>query len=110
MGCRQRRRKKPWHAEQAGVPRCGLYWGFRLSNFDRRLAALGPRVLSDLRRGIEKESLRVGPDGMLARTPHPPALGSALTHPHITTDFSESQLELITGVHTTADACLQQLT
>jgi hypothetical protein len=41
-----------------------------------------------------------------AATPHPAALGSALTHPHITTDFSESQLELITGVHADVDACL----
>ena len=49
------------------------------------------------------------PDGSLALTPHPARLGSALTHPHITTDFSESQLELITGVHPDADACLQEL-
>ncbi len=49
-------------------------------------------------------------DGSLALTPHPAALGSALTHPHVTTDFSESQLELITGVHADADACLQELT
>ena len=55
-----------------------------------------------MRRGIEKESLRVLPTGALALTPHPLALGSALTHARITTDFSESQLELITGVH--ADA------
>jgi len=61
-------------------------------------------------RGIEKESLRVGPDGALATTPHPAQLGSALTHPHITTDFSESQLELITGVHPDASTCLQELT
>jgi glutamate--cysteine ligase len=52
----------------------------------------------------------VRPDGALALTPHPVSLGSALTHPHITTDFSESQLELITGVHPDADACLQELT
>jgi len=51
----------------------------------------------------------VRPDGSLALTPHPARLGSALTHPHITTDFSESQLELITGVHPDADACLQEL-
>ena len=50
------------------------------------------------------------PDGSLALTPHPARLGSALTHPNITTDFSESQLELITGVHPDADACLQELT
>ena len=49
------------------------------------------------------------PDGRLATTRHPPGLGSALTHPHITTDFSESQLELITGVHGSADACLGEL-
>jgi glutamate--cysteine ligase len=52
----------------------------------------------------------VRPDGSLALTPHPARLGSALTHPHITTDFSESQLELITGVHPDADSCLQELT
>jgi glutamate--cysteine ligase len=52
----------------------------------------------------------VRPDGSLALTPHPVALGSALTHPHITTDFSESQLELITGVHPDADGCLEELT
>src|SRR5437867_13099061 len=78
-------------------------------NFKERLRALAPAVLTGLQRGIEKESLRVRPDGALALTPHPPALGSALTHPHITTDFSEAQLELITGVHTTADACLDEL-
>ena len=49
-------------------------------------------------------------DGGLATTPHPPPLGSALTHPRITTDFSESQLELITGVHTSAEACVRELT
>jgi glutamate--cysteine ligase len=50
------------------------------------------------------------PDGTLAATPHPAALGSALTHPRITTDYSESQLELITGAHLDIDACLEQLT
>jgi glutamate--cysteine ligase len=77
---------------------------------EERLSALPREVLNSLRRGIEKESLRVQPDGMLATTPHPALLGSALTHPHITTDFSESQVELITGVHSNADACLQELT
>jgi glutamate--cysteine ligase len=65
--------------------------------------------LGGIRRGIEKESLRVTRDGELSRAPHPPALGSPLTHPQITTDFSEAQLELITGVHTDADACLAEL-
>ncbi len=78
--------------------------------FDKRLAALTPDVLGALLRGIEKEGLRVRPDGMLSDTPHPPGLGSALTHPRITTDFSESQLELITGVHPHVDGCLAELT
>ena len=75
-----------------------------------RLRSLPAGALGNLRRGIEKESLRVRPDGSLALTPHPVALGSALTHPHITTDFSESQLELITGVHPDADQCVAELT
>jgi glutamate--cysteine ligase len=66
--------------------------------------------LQGMRRGIEKESLRARTDGQLALTPHPVALGSALTHPHITTDYSESQLELITGVHGSVEACLRELT
>lgn len=74
-----------------------------------RLGALGPERLKGVRRGIEKESLRAQPGGQLALTPHPAALGSALTHPHITTDFSESQLELITGVHAGVEAALEEL-
>lgn len=74
-----------------------------------RLQRLGPAGLQGMRRGIEKEGLRVGPDGVLSRTPHPEVLGSALTHPHITTDFSESQLELVTGVHAGIDGCLAEL-
>src|SRR5438309_4578928 len=80
-----------------------------MSHLQARLRSLSPGILAGLRRGIEKESLRVRPDGTLALTPHPHALGSALTHPHITTDFSEVQLELITGVHSTVDACLGEL-
>ena len=75
-----------------------------------RLGKLAPDALGDTLRGIEKESLRVTPEGRLATTPHPAALGAALTHPNITTDFSESQVELITGVHPDADACVQELT
>lgn len=74
---------------------------------DMPLAAV---ALSGIRRGIEKESLRARPNGQLALTPHPAALGSALTHPHITTDYSESQVELITGVHGDVEACLAELT
>lgn len=68
-----------------------------------------PELFTSLGHGIEKESLRVTPAGKLASGPHPAALGSALTHPQITTDFSEAQPELITGVHDSADACLAEL-
>ncbi len=81
-----------------------------MSSLHERLRALTPQRLKAIRRGIEKESLRAQPIGELAQTPHPAALGSALTHPHITTDFSESQLELITGVHAGVESCLEELT
>ena len=81
-----------------------------MQRLNERLNALSAERLQGMRRGIEKESLRAAPDGRLARTPHPSALGSALTHPHITTDFSESQVELVTGVHPSAEACLAELT
>jgi glutamate--cysteine ligase len=81
-----------------------------LTSLQQRLRSLASTVLQGIRRGIEKESLRVQPDGGLALTPHPAALGSALAHPNITTDFSESQLELITGVHADVTSCLEELT
>ena len=83
------------------------------SMLDTRLLALDAdgacAAFSRIRRGIEKESLRVTSTGDLAQTPHPTALGSALMHPSITTDFSESQLELITGVHESIAGCLDEL-
>ncbi len=79
------------------------------STLQERVNALSPARLLGMRRGIEKESLRAQPDGRLALTPHPAVLGSALTHPHITTDFSESQVELITSAHTGVEACLEEL-
>ena len=47
-------------------------------------------------RGIERESLRMQGNGFLSQTNHPETLGSALTHPHITTDYSEALMEFIT--------------
>ena len=71
--------------------------------------ARDPSAVAHLHRGVEKESLRVKADGSLSTDSHPQGLGSALTHPWITTDFSEAQLELITDVHDSAEACLAQL-
>lgn len=81
-----------------------------MSTLHERLAAYPADALGGIRRGIEKEGLRVLPTDGLALTPHPLALGSALTHPLITTDYSESQLELITGAHRGVQACLDELT
>lgn len=66
-------------------------------------------TLTGLRRGLEKESLRVTPTGSLAQTPHHKSLGSALKHPHITTDYSEALLEFITEPFTDIDTLLAQL-
>jgi glutamate--cysteine ligase len=80
-----------------------------MSTLQQALSTLAPERLQGIRRGIEKESLRATASGALALTPHPAALGSALTHPNITTDYSESQLELITGVHASVEQCLEEL-
>jgi len=66
----------------------------------RRLALLDDDahrgLLGQGLRGIERETLRIDPQGQLARTPHPVQLGSALTNPQITTDYAEALLEFIT--------------
>ncbi len=81
-----------------------------MSKLQHRLEALPPAVLKGILRGIEKEGLRVRPDGALATTGHPQGLGSPMTHPSITTDFSEAQLELITSAHSSVEALLRELT
>ena len=81
--------------------------------FERRLSFLinagEPAILQNGRKGVEKESLRVHPDGRIARTTHPEALGSALASEHITTDFSESLIELVTPAFPTSWELLQYL-
>lgn len=63
----------------------------------RKLAvSKSPISLWGGRKGVEKESLRIGLDGMLSRRAHPASLGSALTNKFITTDFSEALLEFVT--------------
>ena len=78
----------------------------------RRLALLAEDAYRPLLgqglRGIERETLRVDTQGKLASTPHPIALGSALTNPQITTDYSESLLEFITPAeHDIATALIE---
>ena len=72
-------------------------------------AWLTPAHLQGMQRGIEKESLRMQADGHIAQTDHPAALGSALTHPRITTDYSEALIELITPPCETPQAALAVL-
>jgi glutamate--cysteine ligase len=78
-----------------------------------RLALLsGPskaHLLTGITRGIEKESLRVQANGRLANSPHPKELGSALTHPSITTDYSEALLEFITAPSSSIEQVLNEL-
>lgn len=59
--------------------------------------------------GLEKETLRVSHKGGLAQTPHPIRLGSALTHPCITTDYSEALLEMVTPPSNDINSALQFL-
>ena len=77
----------------------------------QRLARLQAHtdLLAHTLRGIEKEGLRVDAQGRLARTTHPIELGAALTNAHVTTDYSESLLELITGTHDRVESLLNEL-
>ena len=76
----------------------------------KQLANAGnAREILTFQRGIERELLRTTQQGSLALTQHPNALGAKLTHPSITTDFSESQLELITPVHRSTESVLADL-
>ncbi len=66
------------------------YWASILKNEQVRAS------LVDIRRGIERELIRTQSTGDMSHHAHPSTLGSALTHPYITTDFAEAQLELVT--------------
>ncbi|MBI2380840.1 MAG: glutamate--cysteine ligase [Gammaproteobacteria bacterium] len=60
-------------------------------------------LLTGIQRGLEKECLRINAGGYLSEVMHPKALGSTLTHPHITTDYSEALMEFITPPTTELD-------
>lgn len=67
-------------------------------NIDNVIANHASQRLFDGGFGLEKENLRITPEGKLTTTPHPEVLGDKLHHPYITTDFSESQIEMVTPV------------
>ncbi|NLW05449.1 MAG: glutamate--cysteine ligase, partial [Pseudomonadaceae bacterium] len=66
-------------------------------------------LFNAIRRGVEKETLRTTQKGEISQGDHPKALGSTLTHPHITTDYSEALLEFITPVSTSRETTLDFL-
>ncbi len=81
------------HAAAPGNERLDPVLQLRL----KQLASTGRGgLLKGGKKGIEKESLRVARAGCVAQTPHSRSLGSALTHPYLTTDYSEALLELRT--------------
>ncbi|XBC43177.1 MAG: glutamate--cysteine ligase [Buchnera aphidicola (Meitanaphis flavogallis)] len=55
-----------------------------------------PKIIQNILRGVEREALRININGKISKNDHPYSLGSALTHKWITTDFSESLIELVT--------------
>ena len=80
-------------------------------SFLQRLSALQSNadILKDIMHGVEREALKIHSDGNLSVSPHAPALGSALTHESITTDFSESLLEFITPPENSIQKSIAQL-
>ncbi len=81
--------------------------------FEKRLQFFSREGVVDtfqqIRRGIEKESLRVSQSGLISQEDHPYDLGSALTNPYITTDYSEALLEFITPAYTEPEKPLKVL-
>lgn len=77
---------------------------------DKLVRTQTPEVLAERKVGLEKESLRVKGNGGISQADHPEALGAALTHPFITTDFSEALLEMVTPPCDSAEEALHFLT
>jgi len=67
-----------------------------LSDLDSQAQGQEQPMLAGRKVGLEKENLRVRPDGLIAQSNHPAGLGSALANPYITTDYAEALLELVT--------------
>lgn len=81
-------------------------------NFSQRLDLFvgdSSKLLVDGKWGLEKESQRVTASGELAMTDHPAAFGHKLSNPHITVDFAESQMELITSPCTSVEGAFEEL-
>lgn len=82
------------------------------SNLKQNLDLLGTHQdkIIDVNVGLERETLRVNQHtGRISNKPHPEAIGSALTHSHITTDFAEPMLEFVTNPVASVEEALQDL-
>ncbi len=74
------------------------------------LSSAATSALAGMARGIEKEGLRyTRTDGLISQSGHPASLGSTLTHPYITTDYSEALLEFITPKQESIESSLECL-
>ncbi|UZE96520.1 glutamate--cysteine ligase [Alkalimarinus alittae] len=73
------------------------------------LSESAQRELLNISHGIEKEGLRADSSHFISQTNHPKVLGHTLTHPQITTDYSEALMELITPVSQGIDALMKDL-
>lgn len=86
---------------------------FTETPFKQRLISLSNTrnlpLFCSILRGLEREGLRVDIDGHISQKLHPTVLGSTLTHPYITTDYSEALLEFITEPSNSIEDVLQQL-
>src|SRR3990167_5805772 len=85
-----------------------MYWSFsKILDFFSKNENY--RFFRESKHGLERECLRVSPDGKISQTPHSEKFGSALTNPYITTDFSEAQLELVTPAFNREDKAAEFL-
>ena len=73
-------------------------------------AGVDSSLLTGMLRGVEREGLRMQRDGFISQGPHPHSLGAALTHPQITTDYSEALMEFITAPRSNIQHMLAELT
>lgn len=79
------------------------------NNMDQLKKTVGLDFLHGIQVGLEREGLRINPDGRLNQEPHSPLLGSAMMNASITTDFAENLLEFVTQPHNNVIDTLNEL-
>lgn len=66
-----------------------------MNKVSKALLKISEPIFLNCLHGLEREALRIDHRAFLALSPHPSSLAFPLTHPKISTDFSESQIEFI---------------